>query len=476
MADSRDSYSPERRTALVLTGVGADGAYHAGVLRALDEAGVKIDLVAGRGIGAVGAVLASIDGTARLWDPRGLWRVPAVAGLYRWRWPVRAILLLLTLIAGVAAAPLAFLALAILVYPIGLLLGMVGLESGATLVSGYASLVGRAFAPGALPTWLPRIIAGLTLATGATLALGSAIAWWRAPLRRRLVGSRGWALVGAPIDASHAVAHFTRGVWDLLRGGAAISAPRAKDLSRRFCDLLTENLGQPGFRELLLIVHDLDARRDLVFGLVREPFRRTLFPPPSTPGPRRAEGFDLAGLAREYLVDVMSGSLSVPGLSDPPLVRFSADSYWRGEVHRLTDRPAALGRLLEEVAAAGAEQVVVVSAAADPPVAHELLAPRIDAMGRLSEHAASAEAAALRDALRHLPHHFRGVYAVRPPHNPVRPFDLAGVYDERSDRYQTLDELMQRGYEDAYRQFIDPVVGASGERISGIAADEDAEP
>jgi len=48
-------YSPSRRTALVLCGTGAHGAYHAGVLRALQEAGVRIDLVAGHGVGAAGA-------------------------------------------------------------------------------------------------------------------------------------------------------------------------------------------------------------------------------------------------------------------------------------------------------------------------------------------------------------------------------------------------------------------------------------
>ncbi|MEW6320734.1 MAG: patatin-like phospholipase family protein, partial [Acidobacteriota bacterium] len=79
MSEPRDLYSPERRTALVLTGTGADGAYHAGALRALVEAGVKIDLVAGRGIGAIGAMLAAVDGAARLWEPGGLWRSPAVA-------------------------------------------------------------------------------------------------------------------------------------------------------------------------------------------------------------------------------------------------------------------------------------------------------------------------------------------------------------------------------------------------------------
>ena len=47
---SADSYSPQRRTALLLTGTGTAGAYHAGVLRALHEAGVKIDVASGRGI------------------------------------------------------------------------------------------------------------------------------------------------------------------------------------------------------------------------------------------------------------------------------------------------------------------------------------------------------------------------------------------------------------------------------------------
>src|SRR5687767_15728948 len=80
-----DPYSPRRRTALVLTGTGTAGAYHAGVLRALHEAGVKIDVVAGRGIGAVGALFSAIDGAQRLWDENGLWRVPAARGMYVWQ-------------------------------------------------------------------------------------------------------------------------------------------------------------------------------------------------------------------------------------------------------------------------------------------------------------------------------------------------------------------------------------------------------
>ena len=69
-----DLYSPERPTAVILSGTGVDGAYHAGVLDALHGAGVKIDLVAGRGIGALGALLFALDGASVLWDPRGFWR------------------------------------------------------------------------------------------------------------------------------------------------------------------------------------------------------------------------------------------------------------------------------------------------------------------------------------------------------------------------------------------------------------------
>ncbi len=80
---------------------------------------------------------------------------------------------------------------------------------------------------------------------------------------------------------------------------------------------------------------------------------------------------------------------------------------------------------------------------------------------------------ALTDAIRHLHHRFQAVYLIRPEHNPIRPLDLIGAYDERSDRVQTLDELMERGYEDAYRQFIEPVVGASGDRMTQVSRDVD---
>lgn len=461
-----EPYSPERRTALVLTGTGADGAYHAGVLRALNEAGIKLDLVCGRGIGAVGAMFAAVDGASRLWEEKGLWRGRPVADLYRWRWPIRVIFIAAAALVGLFASPLLFLAAAIVLYPIGLLLGMAGLDSGAAVMQRYVTLVAAAFSPGALPTWLPRLIALVVIAGAAVLVLGSLLAWRRAPVRRRTRGSLAWAVLGVPLDSARAGQHFGDGLWDLLRGGTSLKTPPAHDLSRRYAELLAENLGQPGFSELLLSVHDLDARRDLVFGLVREPFRRTLFPPPGAAGPRRAEAFDLAGLARDHLIDVVRAALSIAGLTEPPLLQFATDTYWRGEAHRLIDRPQALSRLLEEAAAAGAEQVILVSAAPASPGPHELARARVHPLGRLSDYSASMEAAAVRDAVRHVQHRFRALYEVRPIYNPVGAFDLAGAYDERSDRHMSLTELMERGYEDAYREFIEPVVAVSGEDLT----------
>ena len=61
---------------------------------------------------------------------------------------------------------------------------------------------------------------------------------------------------------------------------------------------------------------------------------------------------------------------------------------------------------------------------------------------------------------------FDSVYLIRPSHNPVGAFDVCGAYDEASDRPHGLEELMDGAYEDAYQQFIEPVVGASGEHIA----------
>jgi hypothetical protein len=278
-----------------------------------------------------------------------------------------------------------------------------------------------------------------------------------------------WRIVGAPLSAEATIDAAWTAVWDLVRGAAALRTPSRVDLARRYTELLGENLGQPGFRELLLVAHDVDAGRDLVFALVEDARRRELIRRPLTRDAedRRAEVFDLAGIARDHLSDAVAAALTVPLATDLHDARFAPDGYWRGETHRLCDRPGSLERLLQELATLEVEQVILVSAAPESPGPHALSAPRLDWRGRLGEYVHSSEAAALRDLLGRRRADDPAVFMIRPSHNPVGPFDFDGGFDDRSDRRLNLNELMTRGYEDAYLQFIEPIVGASGDRVAG---------
>jgi hypothetical protein len=136
----------------------------------------------------------------------------------------------------------------------------------------------------------------------------------------------------------------------------------------------------------------------------------------------------------------------------------------------MTDRPGALARLLEELASAGVSQAIIVSAVPPTPPPHRLTMPKLETRQRLAEFLAAAESAALRDAIGVARLRFDSVYLIRPIHNPVGSFDMQGAYDPASDRRHDLGELMDGAYEDAYQQFIEPIVGASGEQIARLGA------
>ncbi len=422
-------YSPARRTALVLCGTGAHGAYHAGVLRALQEAGVKIDVVAGQAAGAGAAMLAAIDGGARLWEPDGIWRSSQRESFYGWTRQAR------------AATWLTLLLLIVLVVPLCVLLAGV-----------------------VYPT--PRVAMTVLAAILLVLSAGILVSRWR-PFagKRRAEGGWWWGPVGAPLDAEPARRAFSHTIWQLIRGASREVRP-PDGAGRRYAEVLGENLGQPGFRELMIIATDLDARSDVIAALLCEPYRRDFIAP--RPGrERRAEVLDLAGPGRDYALDIMAGAMTPPVACEPRLLRFAADGYWRGETHRFCDRPGSVARLLEELVAAGVSQAIVVTAVAGVGAPHRLRTPRLDLRGRLGEFVTAAESAALQDALALARLRFDSFYVICPSHNPVGPFDFTGAYDEASDRRQSTDELMEGAYEDAYHQFIEPVVGASGEHLAG---------
>lgn len=440
-----------------MSGSGTGGAYHAGVLRALQEAGVKIDVVSGRGIGTVCALFAAIDAGAKTWETDGVWRRRSPPRIYQWRPALRWAAIFALAAVAMLAMPLLVLATALITYPLSFLVQMVSVDAGFRLANAYAELVRTAFAPTVMPTIVPRLVT-LCLAVAALILAVAGLQ--RHPDITFGKGNRDhgrwWArVIGAPWSIEPGLRHVRASLWHPFRGPATAKEPTPPDLSRRYTELLFENLGQPGFRELIIATLDVETRADLVFAAIAEARRPAYF--------QRSRGdlVDLSGVGRSQVIDALAASLCIPVLTDPHVIAFSPESYWKGESHRICDRVGSVARLFEELAAAGVEQVVVVCADADRSAPHRLTRPTGSLRARVAEHLAAAETSVVRDAVASHKKRFKGVFVIQPLHNPIGPLDFEGAYDEHSDRFQGLDELIDRGYEDAYRQFVEPVVGGA---------------
>jgi hypothetical protein len=459
-------YSPRLRTAVLFTGTGTAGAYHAGALRALAEAGVKIDVLAGHGAGTMAALCGAIDGGGRLWEAGGPWTSDRVARAYQWRWGLRFAAWGLAAAALLLLFPVVVLVLAAAASAAATLSALANLPAVAErLVLWYRHALEWLFAPPVLPTVLPRAVLLVVLVVVIALSSAAVAGAWRERTRRRWRGAFWWRLLGAPMTSAEPAGVLVDTLWRLVHGASNEPRPAPQEIGRRYVDILTDNLGQPGFRELLIAVHDVDARRDLV-GAVLPASSRGGFEArrPWDGAPREATAIDFTGPQRNLLVDFVVAALRLPLANAPHVVEFPPDSYWRGEAHGLVDRPELAVRLVDEIAGLGVEQLVVVSPAAPAAGPHALRARPLDFRARMGEVLRSVETAGVEDALAAAAPRFSGVFVVRPDHNPIGPFDVAGVYDESSDRRRTVAELLDQGYDDAYRLFIEPAV-AAGDRV-----------
>ena len=458
-------YSPRFRTAVLLCGAGTAGVYQAGVLKALHEAGIKIDVVAGHGPGAANALGAAIDGGTRLWDPSGPWTSSALAAAYRWRSALRAFWIGVAVAALALLSPLLIMVVAALFYAAGMLASLVSLtNASAWLVGVYQRLIELLFNPPILPTIVPRTVVLALLVVLGVLVVSAIRAVAQEKSRRRFVGGFWWRLIGSPLRADEPGQVLSSALWTMVRGASSAPTPDSSDIGRRYVEVLTDNLGQPGFREVLVGVHDLDGRRDLVGAVLASAGRGRFEPRRRGGGPREAETVDFTGPQRDLVVDLVMGARRLPVATAPWPIAFAADSYWRGERHHLCDRPELGFRLLDEASIVGAEQIVLVSPAPAAVAPHGLRSRPANLRSRVGDSVRSIETAAFDDLCQAAMSKFSGVFVVRPVHNPIGPFDFEGVYDEASDRRATPAELMKQGYDDAYRCFIEPVV-AAGEKI-----------
>jgi hypothetical protein len=460
-------YSPKRRTALVFTGSGSTGAYHAGVLRALDESGVKIDLVVGSGIGAVSAAYAAIGGGPKLYGEGGFWDGVRWDSFYRLRPTVRLAL-------GLLGVSFAIFALPVL---LGLLLGILFplLLIADRVFSGVASR-------GLARLWVaPEALSGPYLAAQAVPVFALAMLAIVVVAALYLKDRRRFAeAFESFLDADRGLARLRRGLWEIARGASLSGGPPGDaELGRRYVALLAENLGEPGFRELVLRAADLDRGEALAFFLLRS--REGVVRPASGP---LADAVDLRAPGHDTLFfDALATGLLCPMAMPMRRVSFPKGAAHAGETHRLTDATFVPGSGIGEALAAGAEQVIVVTGVpetAAPLARRRGPLARIDASVRALERQAADEIGEawrvnrMVSTLGHRGENGRGawedpatgrvygevdLWVIRPDRRALGPMELDGARDPATEVLQTTDDLRELGFRDAYRQFVEPVVG-----------------
>jgi hypothetical protein len=470
-------YSPKRRTALVLLGTGTSGAYHAGVLKALDETGAKIELVVGSGVGAVGAVFAAAASAGKLYGPSGFWSGIEWTSLYRLRRPLRVALFLLGLAFGVFLLPVFFALLAGMLFPLVLVADLAVPGLPAQVLSNPWAM------PGALrdPYVAALAVPVFMLSVSATL--------YAAVVGVRL-GRRYAEAFEAVLDPAPAATRLRDSLWDVCRGQLTAKRPDADaEIGQKLVSVLAENLGQPGFRELIVRASDLDSGEVLPFVLLSDPHRAAFVAQRSreshTPDGQPA----LVDLRQneEMLFDAVLTGLLPPLLTPVRRVAFSRHGLYGGEVHRLSESPG--GDAIADAITAGAEQLIVVTAVPESPsaprrrrgplaladaqaalrerrsVEGELRgAARINRIVRTVGHRTDDGRSAWQDPATGRSYREVSIYVIRPERRAIGPLEWNGSIDPATEVRDEPEDLIEQGYRDAHRLFIDPVLGGSEPR------------
>jgi hypothetical protein len=463
------------RTAVVFAGSGASGAYHAGVLKALDEAGVRIDLMVGSGVGVLAAAFGAAASGSVLYGEKGLWREISARRVFRLRSGFRFLRAL-----GLVALS-AFLVPALLALLLGLLLpAFLAVDFARPGFMTDLSRTLATLAPGlrlffvfalAAPTFLAFLF---LLFRGASILKGS---------KRRF----GEALESA-FDLADIEGDLARRLWEVARGPALNEpAPETAEVGRQYAALIGENAGQPGFRGLVLRAANLDARRPLVLKLVSD-YGQTVA--------ARVEGDDLLDLrdtaVAPLLYDVVATAFAATPLVSPRRVRLPKQGAFGGEVHRIAEASAMAGSGLSEAIALGADQIVLVTATAKDPgplperrglraLASAFLAlqertaiesdlRQTERLNRIVEtvgHQKSTGEREWQDPVTGRRFRSVTVHTVRPRRSLLRPLDLDGAVDPSNEVETSLLDWLEEGHRDAHRCFLDSALSEDAHRDEG---------
>jgi len=196
---------------------------------------------------------------------------------------------------------------------------------------------------------------------------------------------------------------------------------------------------------------------------------------------------DLRATGQEALLFDAALTGLLPPLATPVRrLAFPKGGPFPGETHRLTDATLAAGSGLAEALAAGAEQVILVTACPGAPAPprrrrgrRALLDGALLTLERQAAERDLGEAERINRMVETLGHRTENgerawqdpetgrlyrsfaLYVVRPERRSLAPLELDGSLDHATEVVETTADLIERGYRDAYRMFVEPVVGGA---------------
>ena len=431
-------FSPRRRTAAILIGEGTGAAYLAGVMKALHDAGVRVDVVLGKGAGALVAALSAIDADGQLGGDDGL--LARVGKRRPWQ------------LQPLYKVTLACLALSFAAFLSPVLVGLIALLM--LPFAALARLVTESSAAGPAPTWF-----GYLLEAGEPLYLRAMVVplivlcafwllWWAyAFVRERRIPS-----LPELYELGSLSALLESSLWQAVRGASTDSRPHdRKELGEAYRKLLSGSWGQRGFRELVIYALDTDSGQEIPFAMLKERFFEKL--EAGRAGRRewaRAEPIDLGKDGDALFFDALMAALSPPGLVPSVPMKLPLGTKNGGEVHRFSSSLLASGGAVADAVSAGAEQIIFVAGCTpgEQPSGNPL--ERVtEAATRTALAVDLAEAANATD----LP-----VFLIRPDKQRLSPYEITGRAQFGNERLD-LAALMAHGERDAERLFIEPVLG-----------------
>ncbi len=460
------SYNPSRRTALVLIGEGTSAAYLAGALKALEKAGVRIDLILGKGVGALVAAFGAIQSSNKLLGKGGLFSSIQDTGAWSLRTPYRLALICLTAAFAVFVSPALLGVLLLLALPF---IAAARIVAPATM----ASLFGRmqehitAFSAELDPIYL-RAMAFPMAILFAMLLVGWLLPGLFRPTTREAGG--GWVarfLGDGFIQITPFSQALRRTLWEAVRGASTDThPPQVADIGNCYRDILSASLGQPGFSELIFYALDMDSGQEVPFVLLKDRWLNRMAARGPGSGALVAEPVSLAGESGPLLFDALTASVSSPSLAPGVPLRLPLVGRHAGEVHRFASSLLAGHSTIADAISAGAEQVIYVSGspAASP-----------DETAVTAKLTAAAVRQSLENDLRWADQAGMTIFTVRPEKSRLGLFEFEGRSLPGGERLESA-ALGAHGERDAFRLFIRPFVGGIPSRRPGGLENARGEP